>query len=235
MSQKDYTSAKHSSECRWTGSVGNGQWNDPTNWSESILPGSADVVRFSGAIGDCEICIEDTITVGRIEMKTDSTDDRVVLTGGGTLILNGVDRLLGKPTTLQVMKGTLDFRNPLCVQVEGPPFQRQRPRRALGHLHASGLCHRTRPEIGHVANRDTHLLSAVLGTQYGLGYRHIEDTRTGGSYSELLSRRRATAGAHLQQIQRARRRHSSCEGLQARGLSALQRGSKSFHGSWKAS
>ena len=132
MSQKDYTSAKHSSECRWTGSVGNGQWNDPTNWSESILPGSADVVRFSGAIGDCEICIEDTITVGRIEMKTDSTDDRVVLTGGGTLILNGVDRLLGKPTTLQVMKGTLDFRNPLCVQVEGPRFSVNAPGGHLG-------------------------------------------------------------------------------------------------------
>ena len=108
--------------CLWTGLAGNGLWPDARNWREERLPGPEDVVRIEAVSGPSTIHIPEPATIGRIEVELESPDDEIVITGAGPLILSGVDRLRGKPTTLQVMRGTLEFRHPVRVQIEGPRF-----------------------------------------------------------------------------------------------------------------
>jgi len=110
------------SPCIWTGKAKNGRWPDTENWQDGRIPGSADVVRITRFSGPRTIDIAEPTTIGRLEIELESPDEGVVLTGDGPLVLSGVDRLRGKPTTLQVMGGSLEFRHPLRVEIEGPRF-----------------------------------------------------------------------------------------------------------------
>lgn len=108
--------------CIWTGKGNNGYWPDSDNWAGGRLPGPTDVARIGRFSGPSMIEIPTPTTIGRIEVERESANDKVVLSGPGPLVLNGIDRLMGKPTTLQVMRGTLEFRDPIQVHVAGPRF-----------------------------------------------------------------------------------------------------------------
>ncbi len=108
--------------CLWTGEGGNGLWPDAGNWKGGRIPGSSDVVRLVAFSGPATIAIPNTATIGRLEVELQDAEATVILTGNGTLVVTGVDHSRGKPTTLQVMSGTLEIRHPITVEIEGPRF-----------------------------------------------------------------------------------------------------------------
>lgn len=81
----------------FTNASGNGEWNDPANWSNDVPTGDEPDVIISG-----DLIIDEELTVGNLTIKKNS---RVVLTVNGNLTVNGASEDLTEYGDLHVREG----------------------------------------------------------------------------------------------------------------------------------
>lgn len=81
----------------FTNASGNGEWNDPANWSNDVPTGDEPDVIISG-----DLIIDEELTVGNLTIKKNS---RVVLTVNGDLTVNGASEDLTEYGDLHVREG----------------------------------------------------------------------------------------------------------------------------------
>lgn len=129
--------------CTWTGSSGNGLWNDPGNWDCSAIPAVTDDVIISSA---------ETISLENDVILNNFTFNNATLIGSANLTTNGTLRLSSGQIQLEgdiTTNGLFDFRG--------------------GNLSGSGVvnCNSTvdfRGQGKNIGNRTMNLLSAASWT-----------------------------------------------------------------------
>jgi len=71
----------------WTGAGGNALWSNGANWSSGTKTGSGDIVYFDNTCTNCDVTIDQNITLTGLSMSATYTG--TITQGGYTIDING--------------------------------------------------------------------------------------------------------------------------------------------------
>ena len=103
----------------WSGEGGTNRWVDAANWKGGKEPGNGDVAKIGSIPPGGRIVLDQSRSIGRLEVELQSSHQRLLLDGHGQLLLTGVDTMPSKPVSLRVANGTLQIGPSLTIDVQG--------------------------------------------------------------------------------------------------------------------